>query len=553
MKVLLVGINTRYIHKNLAIDTLFNYSQGKYNHELRRLESSIHEPIDKLFQKIVEVKSQVICFSTYIWNKEIILKLAESIKRILPNTAIVLGGPEISKDYLSYEYIDHLLVGEGELIFDEFLKNNCTGLQLIENKDIYIDLDKLPFPYELDCLEHKIVYYEGSRGCPFKCSYCLSGEDNVLRLKSPKHIKEEIKALLDAGVNQVKFVDRTFNAHPKWALEVAKTLLQFADYKCNFHFEVSIDKVSSELIDFFQLAPVGLFQLEVGIQSTNYKTLEAVGRLNNFNKIKEHCKDLIKEGNIHVHTDIIAGLPLEDLQSFQQSFNNVYQIYGHIFQVGFLKVIPNTRLKREGDKWGIVYRSYPPYEVLETADLSVSDLFKIKYVEEGVDVFYNTAYFRQTFLYLKNKIDNFFIFFEKLGELYFHREDQLGIEEKFEFLMKFIKNNCANIDTHELLSIMTIDWHLNHRHKKEPLFLLDAQLQMKPLLAYKDEIQKYGISKDRLKWLKIIKLPFEYVIIGTDGVIGRKENTFYLLDYEKKQTIYGYPEMNLIEEKLLVE
>ena len=135
MKVLLVGINTHYIHKNLAIDTLLNYSQGKYNHELRRLESSIHEqPIDKLFQKILEVKSQVICFLTYIWNKEIILKLGESIKRIRPNTVIVLGGPEISKDYLSYEYIDHLLVGESKLIFDEFLKNNCTGLQLIENK-----------------------------------------------------------------------------------------------------------------------------------------------------------------------------------------------------------------------------------------------------------------------------------------------------------------------------------------------------------------------------------------------------------------------------------
>ena len=349
MKVLLVGINTRYIHKNLAIDTLYNYAQGKYNHELRKLESSIHEPIDKLFQKIVETKSQVICFLIYIWNKEIVLKLAASIKRILPKTIIVFGGPEISKDYLDYEFIDHLLIGEGELIFDDFLKNNCLGKRLIENGKAYLDLDKLPFPYEIDNLEHKVVYYEGSRGCPFKCSYCLSGEDNVLRLKFTDHIKEEIKTLLDAGVKQVKFVDRTFNAHPKWALEVAEILLGFADYKCNFHFEVSIDKVTSELIAFFEKAPVGLFQLEVGIQSTNLETLEAVDRLNNFSKIRDNCKTLIKVGNIHVHTDIIAGLPLEDIHSFRQSFNDVYKIHGHTFQVGFLKVIPNTRLKKEGN------------------------------------------------------------------------------------------------------------------------------------------------------------------------------------------------------------
>lgn len=550
MKVLLVGINTRYIHKNLAIDTLYHYSKDKYNHELTTFESSIHEPVDKLLQKIAETKSQVICFSTYIWNKEIILKLSESLKRINPEVKLILGGPEISKDYLCYDFIDHLLLGEGELIFDEFLKNNCTGERLIENRGTYLDLDDLPFPYDLAGLKNKIVYYEGSRGCPFRCSYCLSGTDNVLRLKKPEKIFLEIEMLLKAGVKQVKFVDRTFNAQPRWALEVAKGLSQFSYFGCNFHFEVSIDKISDELLDFFKTAPVGLFQLEVGIQSINEKTLEAVGRKNNFEKIKENAKALIEIGHMHIHTDIIAGLPREDIVSFEKSFNAVFPLYGHMFQVGFLKVIPNTKLKREADQFGIVYRSYPPYEVLETAVLSSDDLFEIKYVEEGVDAFYNSAYFRQTFLYLKDKVANFYQFFKTLGKTYFHKEDQLGTEGKYAFLLSFILASDTKIEAEALKWILTLDWQLNNRHKKIPAFLEDSSIQLKPLLEHKAVFVKFNFNKERLKWLKVIKLPFEYEFIGTDGIIKNSGSQYYLLDYEKRRTIFDYPEMILLDETI---
>lgn len=525
MKIALIGINSKYIHKNLAIYALYSYVRD-LELDIDLLEFSINESLDKIFYKINRGKYDVICFTTYVWNKEIVLKLSENLKTINNNLKIVLGGPEISEAYLVYSFIDHLIIGEGEISFRKLLESKFELPKLLRNIDEYIDLNKQTFVYEglLDQLENKIIYYEGSRGCPFRCTYCLSGTDNTLRLKSAEKILEEIESLVKNGVKQVKFIDRTFNADVTWAKSIVEGLFKLSDFNCNFHFEISLDKMNDILLNLLQDSPDKLFQLEIGIQTTNQDTLRAIKRTNDFVKIKERIEFLLSRGNLHLHTDLIAGLPYEDLDSFKKSFNEIYELKAQMLQVGFLKVIPNTVMYKDANIYGIEYRNYPPYEILRNNWLSSDDLLEIKYVEEAIDSFYNKKYFRQTFIYLIEITDNHFNMFRSMGKVLFNLENILSLNDKYEFLYKFIISYYPKVNNNTIFALLQLDWCLTNNNKRLPYFL------------------RFEKSMD-----DFITLPIDVTFSGHDISLITQKSTKYKLNYNNKWSIFEYPEIEKIQ------
>lgn len=545
MKIALIGINSRYIHKNLAIYSLYSYVKEDSN-QYSLMEFSINEPFDKIFYSIYSNYFEVIAFNVYLWNKELVLNLIDSLKKLNPEIKIVLGGPEINDTYQKNSNIDYLIIGEGEIPFKKLINSNFINKErILKTKDEYLDLNQLPFVYQdfLDELNNKIIYYEGSRGCPFQCSYCLSGSDNKLRLKNPDKIYEEIKILVEAGVRQVKFIDRTFNANPEWAINIVENLKKLGDYNCNFHIEASIDKMNIKLLSMLENCQDKLFQLEVGIQTTNLKTLRAIGRYNDFEKIAENCQRIIAKGNIHIHTDLIAGLPFEDYNSFKKSFNEVYSIKAHMLQVGFLKVIPNTRMYEDAEKLEIKYQSNPPYEVIATKWISTLELLKIKYVETGVDTFYNNSVFRQTFNYFDKLRIDFFEFFQYIGRKIFFRKNFLSISDKFDFLyqvtLEYFNTNLIIYSDEHFLAVLKLDWYLNLKDKKRPkIFTDELYVDIKNYIGKADNINKY----------KVIELPFIVIQNGVDYEINEngKVNK-YMIDYTTKRSIYDYPLLTLID------
>lgn len=539
MKIGLIGINSKYIHKSLSIHSLHAWVRD-LPHEFSLLEFTINEPLDKIFHKLHREGFDVLSFSVYVWNRELVQRLGILFRSLSPQTKIVVGGPEISSSDEGFSFADHLIVGEGEEPFRRLLESAFQAPRILSPEGGSIDLDALPFPYEdcLDKLENRIVYYEGSRGCPFRCSYCLSGSDERLRLKSVPKILEEVGRLAHAGVRQVKFIDRTFNADPRWAMEVIRGLLPLAPFGCNFHFEVSVDKMDPGVLALLEKAPDGLFQLEIGIQTTNEETLKAIGRRNDFGKIRDGVERLLAGGNMHLHTDLIAGLPYEGLESFRKSFNEIASLKAPMLQVGFLKVIPNTRMHREAPSLGIRYRPWPPYEVLETPWLPVAELLEIQYVEEAVEAFHNKPVFRQTMTWLLDRMEDPFAFFGRLGKFLFDLENPLSLEGKFGFLYEFAGREIPEADREELLGRLRLDWYLNSRDRRAPFFLRGER-----------ELEEFLPRQGRDKaFLKAVVLPFRIEASGFDFVAVERKPSVILFDYREKRTAFRYPVLQELQD-----
>ena len=408
----------------------------------------------------------------HIWNRKFVLELAELLRKVLPNCLLLLGGPEVmfhpAETLAAAPYVDFIVCGEGEEAVAELLrrlaeyeKNNYCGNQFVkENSSVmeftffreykgewknlipygiaYNDgtgavivpqdllvvenLDSLPFPYpDLDevVAQHKIVYYEASRGCPFHCAYCLSGISHSVRRRSLALVLADMDRFMAAGAKLIKFVDRTYNLDESYYLPMLQYL---ADAKTDitFHFEIKADILSHEAVTFLKTVPAGRFQLEIGVQSTNPQVLEAIGRKDNWMQLKQNVTELIQAGNMHIHMDLIAGLPLEDLQSFARSFDDVYDLRPQALQLGFLKVLPGTVMDRTARQHGLVYMSQPPYEILSTDYISYQEIRFLKILEEVFDLTANSGRFPFTLAYLVRQVGNgsAFSFFAMLTEWY---------------------------------------------------------------------------------------------------------------------------------------
>ena len=426
MNVVLSTLNSKFIHSSLALRYLKAYGEA-HGQAYDIVEYTINMPVLHILSDITEHDIDVLGFACYIWNIEMTLHVVDMVKAVRPDIKIVLGGPEVSftADELLERCpnIDYIVQGEGEEAFHALV----TALQLgndglnpvipgvrgrrdgsilgsLEAVEVS-DLSTIPFPYteeDMEDLEHKIIYYESSRGCPFSCQYCLSGNKNTVRFFPQERTLEELQWFIDHGVKQVKFVDRTFNCAPHHH----RPLMEFmrdSDTDMNFHLEMEPELMTEWETNILCETPPGRIQIEVGVQSTHKKTLDAINRYNDWPYIQQSIRPIIQAGRTHVHMDLIVGLPHEDFKRFGQSFNDLFSLQPHALQIGFLKLLKGSGVRRMRE-YKYVADPLAPYEVLSTHVLPYDDVRFLKYFEDVFERFYNSERFRTTFGYIGQQL-----------------------------------------------------------------------------------------------------------------------------------------------------
>lgn len=426
MNVVLSTLNSKFIHSSLALRYLKAYGEA-HGQAYDIVEYTINMPVLHILSDITEHDIDVLGFACYIWNIEMTLHVVDMVKAVRPDIKIVLGGPEVSftADELLERCpnIDYIVQGEGEEAFHDLV----TALQLgndgldpvipgvrgrrdgsilgsLEAVEVS-DLSSIPFPYteeDMEDLEHKIIYYESSRGCPFSCQYCLSGNKNTVRFFPQERTLEELQWFIDHGVKQVKFVDRTFNCAPHHH----RPLMEFmrdSDTDMNFHLEMEPELMTEWETNILCETPPGRIQIEVGVQSTHKKTLDAINRYNDWPYIQKSIRPIIQAGRTHVHMDLIVGLPHEDFNRFGQSFNDLFSLQPHALQIGFLKLLKGSGVRRMCE-YKYVADPLAPYEVLSTHVLPYDDVRFLKYFEDVFERFYNSERFRITFGYIGQQL-----------------------------------------------------------------------------------------------------------------------------------------------------
>lgn len=495
-KVILAALNAKYIHSNLALRYLSRFQNNNQKHHVETMEFTINQRLDFIAEELFRKQPDVVLFSCYIWNVEMLRQLCPILKKIMPDCVIGFGGPEVSYESETFlrenPAVDFVMRGEGELVFTKYLEHLDAGnpatlgeiesLTYRQGDEIFstpqmhpMDLALLPFPYEDDFsdVQNQIIYYESSRGCPYHCGYCLSSVENGVRFVPLDKVLPDLQKFLDKNVPQVKFIDRTFNCKKSHAMAIWKYLHEHDNGVTNFHFEITADLIDQETIDFLKTVRKGLFQFEIGVQSTNPQTIRAINRNVDFAALSEIVHQIKDGGNIHQHLDLIAGLPYEDYDSFGRSFNDVYALHPEQLQLGFLKVLKGSMLHQKQKEFEIVYHDTAPYEVLTTHELPYADTLRLKYVEEMVETYYNSGRFLNTLAYLVPLYESPFAFFEALSQFWVGENyHYLGLSKMglFDVLWRFVEQN-PKVDKRKLQWEMKFDIALHEKPKKLPAWL----------------------------------------------------------------------------------
>lgn len=495
-KVILAALNAKYIHSNLALRYLSRFQNNNQKHHVETMEFTINQRLDFIAEELFRKQPDVVLFSCYIWNVEMLRQLCPILKKIMPDCVIGFGGPEVSYESETFlrenPAVDFVMRGEGELVFTKYLEHLDAGnpatlgeiesLTYRQGEEIFstpqmhpMDLALLPFPYEDDFsdVQNQIIYYESSRGCPYHCGYCLSSVENGVRFVPLDKVLPDLQKFLDKNVPQVKFIDRTFNCKKSHAMAIWKYLHEHDNGVTNFHFEITADLIDQETIDFLKTVRKGLFQFEIGVQSTNPQTIRAINRNVDFAALSEIVQQIKDGGNIHQHLDLIAGLPYEDYDSFGRSFNDVYALHPEQLQLGFLKVLKGSMLHQKQKEFEIVYHDTAPYEMLTTHELPYADTLRLKYVEEMVETYYNSGRFLNTLAYLVPLYESPFAFFEALSQFWVGENyHYLGLSKMglFDVLWRFVEQN-PKVDKRKLQWEMKFDIALHEKPKKLPAWL----------------------------------------------------------------------------------
>ena len=580
MKVLLAAINAKYIHSNLGIYSLKTYGEKMLKEwglaeqaEISLAEYTINHQMEQILQDIYKRKPDVIGFSCYIWNISYVKVILADIKKVLPDVKIWAGGPEVSyhgEAFLKEEpAVDLVMMGEGEITFAHFLKALLEGEDLkqvpglmVRNADgtftdtgfrQVMDMSQIPFPYafmDMKELEHRIIYYESSRGCPFSCAYCLSSIDKKLRFRSLDLVLPELEWFLQAKVPQVKFVDRTFNCKKSHAMAIWQYIRDHDNGVTNFHFEIAADLLDKDELDLLSTMRPGLVQLEIGVQSTNEKTLETIRRKTDIEEIRQITATINSWHNIHQHLDLIAGLPWEDLESFKKSFNDVYEMEPEQLQLGFLKVLKGSYMEELIPDCDLLYSAAPPYEVLCTKWLSYGDVLELKDIEEMTEVHYNSRQFTCTLKELEKEFDTPYEMFSFMAG-YYNKNHLFGISHsriaRYEILWKIIQERlekngkcetqamAENVNISEKLELyrdlLMTDLYLRENVKSRPTFARD-------LSSSKDFVREFFQKEE--------KTPEH--LSGYEGYDSRqmakmahveplRDGTYLLFDYKKRDPV----------------
>jgi radical SAM superfamily enzyme YgiQ (UPF0313 family) len=580
MKFLLTAVNAKFIHSNPALYGLqayaVRYGQGMKEH-ISLVEYTINNRIEEILSGIYKQRPDVIGFSCYIWNIREILTLVRELHKIMPELPIWLGGPEVSyraEEVLhNYPELTGIMLGEGEATFLELLtyyvaqseaketKNlqDIRGIAIRQREEIIVtetrellDLSSLPFLYDdLSRFEHKIIYYESSRGCPFCCSYCLSSIDKKVRLRDIELVKKELQFFLNHKVAQVKFIDRTFNCNHAHAMAIWQYIKEHDNGVTNFHFEIGADLLREEELALLNTLRPGAVQMEIGVQTTNPATLREIRRNMDIEQFQGIIRRLHQGKNIHLHLDLIAGLPFEDYQTFGHSFNQVYAMRPEQLQLGFLKVLSGSSMKENATQYGIVYTEQPPYEVLRTTWLSFDDICRLKQIEEMVELYYNSNQFTRTLPYLEQFFESPFAMYEKLGAFYERKGYFVNTPSRlyrYEVLLEFVREETQGNEG-VVRELLTMDVYLRENAKSRPVFSKDLKPYKEKIAAFfrmeekrrKDQeafLPDYTEYDARAMIRMLHMEPFAYDIWReVPSYEKTEEQTYVLFDYQNRNPL----------------
>ncbi|MGN0338352.1 MAG: B12-binding domain-containing radical SAM protein [Lachnospiraceae bacterium] len=565
MKIVLTAINAKYIHSNLALRNFVAYTADCSEHLVLKEYTINHAP-DQILQGIYRERPDVLCISCYIWNIASVETLIREFHKLLPEVPIWLGGPEVSFEseafLSSHPEVTGIMRGEGEDTFaalaryyvygsPEYLEDIpglifWQGDQLRETgESLLLPLDHIPFCYDnTDDLAHRIVYYESSRGCPFRCSYCLSSLEKTLRFRSLDLVKEELSFFVEQEIPQVKFVDRTFNCDHEHAMAIWHHIRSIDRGKTNFHFEVSADLFREDELTLLSTFRPGLIQLEIGVQSTNPATISEIHRQMDLPRLKEVVTRIRTWHNIHMHLDLIAGLPYEDYDTFARSFDEIFALAPSQLQLGFLKVLKGSYMYEHAKEYGILCHEAAPYEVLSTKWLSFDDVLRIKRVEEMLEVYYNSWQYALTVRLLLCIYPSAFQFFQRLGDYY----DDHGLfgcshsrlarcEILLDFLQEELENGAITGNADDLLPLfreaLVYDLYARENCKRRPDWACD-------LTIFKQEIRaRNPENKGSLRHTEVFHYAFP--LRDSDAISALPPRTedplFYRFNYEVRDPL----------------
>ncbi len=576
MKFLLVAINAKYIHSNPAVYSLYAYSKDRYEQSMEIAEYTINQRTEDILAQLYERKPDAIGFSCYIWNWNVICELLDDLPKVLPQADIWLGGPQVSFNAPAilerFPFIKGIMIGEGEATFRELMDKYdrqdrqhfsevaglCLRTGFTAERGI-TDLSRLPFLYnDTESFSNRILYYESSRGCPYRCSYCLSAIDKKLRLRDINIVKKELDFFLANKVKQVKFVDRTFNCVHEHAMDIWRYLHEHDNGITNFHFEIAADIINDEELEMLGKLRAGQVQLEIGVQTVNEKTLAAINRRMDLERLEYVVSVIRRKHNVHQHLDLIAGLPYEDYQSFKKSFDRVYAMKPDQLQLGFLKVLSGAPIEQKTQEYGIAYTKQPPYEVLYTRWLSYEEVLRLKKVEEMVEQYYNSDQFANTLTFLEQAFDSPFDMYENLALFYEEKgyfTNNPSRAYRYEVLLEFAdKYDGENRELYTQL--LTYDLYLRENLKNRPAFcraLTDEKYKRFRHDFYREEERERrflsrldGYDARQLSGMTHIEA-FSYPVWDIKELTGRKngraavrkaaEDTYILFDYSERDPL----------------
>jgi len=485
MKTVFCGVNSKFIHTCLSAHILINHIDKKISDTVL-LEYSINDNIDIVLKSLYEQAADVYLFSVYIFNVEIVKRIISKLKKILPYSVIILGGPEVSFDadkfLINNPSADIIVLGEGERTLNNLLAalagnsdlrnvNNIAfkkgdKAEFTKRDDVLLNMDDIIFPYNEYNIKHfknKIIYYESSRGCPYRCAYCMSANEKHLRYRSLDKVLIELMFFISHKVPIVKFTDRTFNADSMRAQRIWQIIMD-NNICTTFHFEIAADILSEDNLALLKQMPSGFIQLEIGIQSIKAQTLLSVNRKCDLDKLQYNITELTKKDNIHIHTDLIAGLPYESYNEFKKSFNFVYSLNSHMIQLGFLKILKGSPMADMAEEYQYCYDEYAPYEIIKNKWISYDEILKLKAAESIIDKYHNSQSFKNILTYLKDYYkNNVFELFEQIGEFFningvFNKN--LSKVELYSLLVSFLKHK--NLYNKLAKSLIAFDFILNN-------------------------------------------------------------------------------------------
>ena len=503
----LVAVNAQYIHTGLSVRSIAAYVRQQTDFPVEVMEFTINNHEQDMLAALYASQASTYLFSCYIWNIELILRIIRNLRQLLPDAHIGVGGPQVSYQaqalLASEPEVDFVIVGEGEetvrqligLLGADAPLRDCPGLVCRDGAQVVatpkrpsLSMDALPFAYpDLEALQHRIVYYESMRGCPFACSYCSSSIERGVRKRSLPLVFADLMQFLKQRVAQVKFVDRTFNCDRAHAMGIWRWLAEHDNGATNFHFELSGELLDEDMLSFLSGVRPQLFQFEIGVQSTHLQTLREIDRPANLPLLFSRVQRLLAPGNIHVHLDLIAGLPYEGYDRFQTSFNDVYAHRPHQLQMGFLKVLPGSGMQRQATAYGLLYAKSAPYEVLMNRWISYPQIVLLHGVAAMVGLFYNSFRFQHILAHLVALFPDAFSFY--LG-LWLHCQQQtagkpLSDIGQYSLLESFTR--AQGLETTETMQwLAKYDLLLHEKPRKLPPWITVDASQ-----AYREAIQGF--------------------------------------------------------------